>query len=174
VATTTERLMREGLPIMRDMIAGMDEVSDEGPHPLVGYADSLVALADAVAGADEPAIARLEATLLADPALRARPELDAVPPLDDDTVYVEDVAVVVYLFRDEAHILVDEGYIVGLGDFTPTALAATFAEAGEPVVYVEVGDWIEYGDDGAHGPIRADDAYWAVVDWSNDDEPETE
>jgi len=170
VETTTERLMREGLPAMRDMIAEIDEATVAEPHPLEGYTSSLAALADAVAQEDEFAIARFEAVLLEDPVLRARPELDSVPALDEDTAYVEGIGVVLYLFRDEAHALVDEGQIVHLSLFTPAANDADFAAAGEPVVYVEVGDWIEYGDDGARGPIRANDAYWAMVDWADDEE----
>jgi len=168
--TTTEQLMREGLPTMRDMIADVDEISVTETRPLADYTDSLSALADAVAHGDEPAITRFEATLLADPVLRARPELDRIPALDDETAYVEGVACVLYLFRDETHALIDDGHIVHLSGFTPAANAADFAAAGEEVVYVEVGDWIEYGDDGAHGPVRTDDPYWAMVDWADDEE----
>jgi hypothetical protein len=168
--TTTQDLMREGLPTMRDMIAEVDEISVAETHPLADYTDSLSALADAVAQGDEPVIMRFEATLLADPALRARPELERIPPLDDETAYVEGVAGVLYLFRDETYALTDDGHIVHLGDFTPTANRADVAAAGEEVVYVEAGDWIEYGDDGAHGPVRTDDAYWAMVDWADDED----
>ena len=164
--------MREGLPLMRDIIAEIDEGSEEGMHPLADYADSLTALAGAVERGDEPSIARFEAALLDDPALRARPELERIPPLDDDTVYVEGLAGVLYLFRDETHALIDEGYIVHLSAFTPAANDADFAAEGEPVVYVEIGDWIEYGDDGAHGPVRTDDPYWAMVDWAEDEDEE--
>jgi len=172
--TTTQELMREGLPTMRDMIAEVDEISVAETHPLTDYTDSLSALADAVAQGDEPAIARFEATLLADPALRARPELERIPPLDDQTAYVEGVAGVLYIFRDETHALTDDGHIVHLGSFTPAANRADFAAAGEEVIYVEVGDWIEYGDDGAHGPVRTDDSYWAMVDWADDKDLEDE
>ncbi len=172
--TTTQELMREGLPTMRDMIAEVDEISVAETHPLTDYTDSLSALAGAVAQGDEPAIARFEATLLADPAPRARPELERIPPLDDQTAYVEGVAAVLYLFQDETHALTDDGHIVHLGGFTPAANAADFAAAGEEVVYVEVGDWIEYGDDGAYGPVRMDGAYWAMVDWADDEDLEDE
>ena len=172
--TTTQELMREGLPTMRDMIADVDEISVAETHPLADYTDSLSALADALAQADEPAITRFEATLLADPTLRAHPEVDRIPPLDDETAYVEGVAGVLYLFRDETHALVDDGHIVHLSGFTPAANKDDFAATGEEVVYVEVGDWIEYGDDGAHGPVRTDDAYWAMVDWADDEGLEDE
>ena len=172
MVTTTERLMRESLSTMRDMVAEIEEASAAEPHPLEEYADSLGALADALARGDELSIARFEAALLADPALRARPDLQRIPELDDDTVYVEGVAGVLYLFRDETHALIDEGHVVHLSSFTPAANEADFAAIGEPVVYVEVGDWIEYGDDGARGPLRADDSYWAMVDWADDAEGE--
>jgi len=175
VATTTERLMREGLPTMRDMIVELTEIEDGseiemGTHPLEDYAGSLGALADAVQRGDEPSILRFEAALLADPALRARPERDTIPTLDDDTSYVEGLAGVLYLFRDETHALTDAGQIVHLGAFTPAANERDFAAQGEEAIYVEVGDWIEVGDDGAHGPVRAGDAYWAMVDWADDED----
>ena len=170
--TTTQELMREGLPTMRDMIAEVDEISVTEAHPLADYTDSLSALAGAVAQGDESAITRFETTLLEDPALRAHPELERIPSLDDETAYVEGVAGVLYLFRDETHALIDDGHIVHLSGFTPAANRADFAAASEEVVYVDVGDWIEYGDDGIHGPVRADDPYWAMVDWADDEDPQ--
>ena len=174
MATTTERLMQEGLSTMREMIAEIEAAPEAEPQPLGEYVDSLSALADAGERGDGPAIARFEATLLVDPALRAYPEPDRIPELDADTAYVEGVAGVLYLFRDDTHALTDEGHVIHLSAFTPEANEADFAAIGEPVVYVEVGDWIEYGDDGVRGPIRTDDSHWVMVDWADDEEDDDE